>query len=313
MSKEESLARDLGSRSPGRVALESSMVLCVQLVAVSGNAIVLLVIYKRPVIRTVTNTYIGALAICDLLMALAVMPWTAGSLISGGWMFGVSVCRLQGFLILLLAWTSLHIMALTAVNRYFRVVRPNLYRKYFTIRSSINMIIVSMVTTIVVIATPLFAGWSSFVFRPGKATCFMTFDKSHGIAQHGYVIVNCVIYTFGPMILIYSCYFCVFMSVRNHVISINPSLHSILGVVPGAALTVREVRVTRAVFAMVLGFTWCWIPVTTIELLHVLTHGNLPREGYLCFIYFAFISNAINPVICISVNQTFRRELFAVL
>lgn len=79
----EKLSKLLRSRSIEQVVLETMLVLVIEITALVGNCVVCYVFYKIPRLRTVTNVYVGALAISDVLMAALVMPWTIGILIKG--------------------------------------------------------------------------------------------------------------------------------------------------------------------------------------------------------------------------------------
>ncbi|KAJ7389276.1 hypothetical protein OS493_032433 [Desmophyllum pertusum] len=70
----------------------------------------------------------------DWVVAVTCMPLTLGAAIKGQWLSSDVICQIQGYVIQVWACFSLTIVALTAVNRYYRVVRPALYRKFFTKR-----------------------------------------------------------------------------------------------------------------------------------------------------------------------------------
>lgn len=311
------LSKLLRSRSPTTNFFESFFIILIDITAFVGNVLVCYVFYKKPILRTITNVYIGALAVSDVLISVLVMPCTAATFIKGQWIFNDMFCQYQGFVVLLLAWASLHIMTLTAINRYFRVVRPNLYTKWFSIKSSIVMICVTLVIIIIVIVIPIASGWSHFTFRPGKGTCFMTFNKSFRTIRLVYIGGVVLFYSIIPMIVIFFCYYKVFKKVKNHTTLIHPSLQNSLGnreQAHSTNMSVREVHVTRTLFCMLVGFLVCWIPVIIVEMLNsFLGTASLPRGAYLCYVYFVYISSALNPIIYGVINKTFRRELLSVL
>lgn len=313
----ERLSRLLRSRSPATIFFESFFIIVIDITAFVGNVLVCYVFYKKPVLRTITNVYIGALAVSDVLISVLVIPCTAIILIKGEWIFNNGVCQYQGFVVLLLAWASLHIMTLTSINRYYRVVRPNVYTNWFSIKSSLAMICVTLVIIIIVIVFPIASGWSHFTFRPGKGTCFMTFNKSFKTTRLVYIAGVVLFYSILPMIVIFFCYYKVFKKVRNHITLIHPSLQNPLGnreQVHATSMSIREVNVTRTLFCMLVGFLVCWIPVIIVEMLNSFQGtASLPRGAYLCYLYFAYISSALNPIIYGVMNKTFRRELLSVL
>lgn len=306
------LQRELSTRQVSTVVLESAFLVAIQLTALAGNTLVCWVIYKKPRLRTVTNVYVVGLALSDVFMAVLIMSWSSGILMTGQWVFGVGLCRFQGSLIVVSAWASLHTMTLTALNRYFRVVRPNLYRKWFTIKTSIVMVLSVWVCASLLVASPVIAGWTYFTFRPGKTTCFMTFHAEYETFRRVYTYIMVLLYTIIPMITIALCYFKVFRVAKRHTNSIRPALQA--RHLSNQTMSVREIKITRTLFAMVVGFGLCWIPVTIIEFLNTLQGtGSLPRGAYLGYIYLVYLSNAINPIIYGVINKSFRRELARVL
>lgn len=76
-------------------------------------------------------------------------------------------------------------------------------------------------------------------------------------------------------------------------------------------MSVEEVNITKTLFAMVLGFTICWVPVFVIEFTDSATgNHSLPRRVYLLNVFLVSISSAINPVIYGVLNRTFRLEYY---
>lgn len=178
---------------------------------------------------------------------------------------------------LLSAWTSLHVITLAAINRYFCVVKSHLYKRWFTIKSSVTTVTVVIAAVIVVIVIPILCGWSQFTFRPGKGTCFMTFNKNMATTRKAYIGINVFVYLVLPMIVIFVCYYKVFKTVRNHVTVIQHSLRDRSKCDNKIILHMRELRVTRTLFCMVIGFVICWIPVTVVEIMNSFL-GNINTQ-----------------------------------
>ena len=126
-------AEQLRSRPTNIQVTESLFMLLINFVTFFGNLLLGIVVIKSPTLRrTVPSMYIITLALSDFLNSCLGIPFSVASLIVGRWPFNDFVCQLQGFWILLLAAVSLQTLAVTAVNRYFRVVRSRtLYQKLF--------------------------------------------------------------------------------------------------------------------------------------------------------------------------------------
>ena len=126
-------AEQLRSRPTNIQVTESLFMLLINFVTFFGNLLLGIVVIKNPTLRrTVPSMYIITLALSDFLNSCLGIPFSVASLIVGRWPFNDFVCQLQGFWILLLSAVSLQTLAVTAVNRYFRVVRSRtLYQKLF--------------------------------------------------------------------------------------------------------------------------------------------------------------------------------------
>jgi len=116
------------NRSMGQVVADVGPLFLINLTALFGNTLLCIAFLKNNHLRSVTNMFVLTLAVSDIIMSLTCMPLSEGSLIAGEWIFGDLLCHIQGFLAHFLAFLSLQMMAITAVNRYFRVMKPDLYK-----------------------------------------------------------------------------------------------------------------------------------------------------------------------------------------
>jgi hypothetical protein len=112
------------------------------------------------------------------------------------------------------------------------------------------------------------------------------------------------------------CYIKVFQKLRQH----NQQLHQrISGLQLGqpdaalhqeSALSRSKIAITRTLFGTVLGFFICWIPCFLIDVLDVMRDDWFDRRVYLLYMYLAYTSSAINPLIYGILNPSFRKEFF---
>lgn len=91
----------------------------VMLLIVVGNIMVLVVLYhqrKRPNLR-VTNLFLANLAVVDLSVGLLLFPMSIFTVIKGGWVFGQSLCELNGFINMTSGATSILTLAAISLDR----------------------------------------------------------------------------------------------------------------------------------------------------------------------------------------------------
>lgn len=278
----------------------------INVTALFGNTLLCIAFFKNNHLRSVTNILVLTLGISDIIMSLLPMPLSEGSLITGKWIFGAHLCHIQGFLVHFLAFFSLQIMALTAVNRYFRVMKPDLCRKIFTPGYTTMMIISASLLSFGILASIMFGQHGNlFVFHPGKAICVNLYRTI--TSSQVYTIVSCFTFVFLPAVIITWCYIKVFKAIRRHFRRLAERKVSTTSL---GSLKPAEIIVTRTVFVIMLAFFLCWIPCIVIDFVDIMQSRDewFDRRVYLAYTYFAYTSSAINPFIYGVMNRSFRLE-----
>ena len=296
----------MDSRSTPDYIIETTLYIIINLMALFGNILVCLIVYKNPRLQTVTFQYIFALAISDVTMAVFCMPLVWGVLLVGEWRYSREVCGVHGFAVLFLAFVSLQAIALLAFNRYCRVIKPWLFRKIFTKKFVVLSLLAVVVSAAFFLGLPLVTGWAYFHFHSGKITCVLEFH--HQAIDKIYTGILGLVIVVIPFGAITFCYTKVLLKVQKHRQRFQ-SIDSISA--QSSRMSVEEVNITKTLFAMVLGFTICWVPVFVIEFTDSATgNHSLPRRVYLLNVFLVSISSAINPVIYGVLNRTFRLEYY---
>ncbi|XP_078374820.1 melatonin receptor type 1B-B-like [Oculina patagonica] len=296
------------SRSTTHKSIQGSILILMNFFAICGNIFVCLAVYRKRKSLTVPYLYVLALAISDLMVAILCFPFCVQAFLEDGWIHGHYMCQFNGFLVYYWGGISVPTLALTAVNRYFRVVKTQIYRNYFTIKSSLAMISAVWVLTLFDGFLSTFVGPVIYKYDPRFFFCAGTFtskkhEKAIGVSLH-------LIHVFIPLIIIVFCYVNVFRSVRRHNANVMPSLHA--EQCQQLAVNAWEMRVTKLLFFVVLGFFLCWIPVIIIGILSHSSTVKLPNFAYELYTFLAFASTVINPFIYGVANREFRRELLGI-
>jgi len=305
------LANVLASRSKTLLVIESTAVLFINVFALGGNVLLYLAIRRNPRLRgNTTNLFILSLAFSDILMAFLCMPFSAGVFIQGRWVYGQFVCQLQGVAFFVLAFVSLETMALVAVNRYVNVTKPAVYRRIFTRRRSIKMLIFVWLLCIAYVA--FFAGlkWPAFVFDPGKTICHIKIsDRAYRTAWNAITIV---IFALLPMATLFLCYWRVLKSVRRHNAETLRSLRA--SNLRGNVRALEDIKISKLILGLIAGFACCWIPsygIAYIKLAYPpIAEQRLPQT---LWVFLVFSSSAINSIIYGILNRTFRAEILKMI
>ena len=299
----------LMNRSMGQVVADVGPLFLINLTALFGNTLLCIAFIKNNHLRSVTNIFVLTLAVSDIVMSLTCMPLSEGSLLAGEWIFGDLLCHIQGFLAHFLAFLSLEMMAITAANRYFRVIKQDLYKKIFTPGYTTLIILSASLLSVGILASITFAQHGNlFVFHPGKAICVNLYRSL--ISTQIYTIFSSVTFVFLPAIVIIWCYTKVFRSIRRHFRRLAARKMSSASI---NSMNPAEIVVTRTVFAIVIAFFICWIPCIVIDLVDITRDAWFDRRVYLAYTYFAYTSSAINPIIYGIMNRSFRVEYLKLL
>ena len=280
------------------------MLSVINVAAFFGNLSVCYAVYRNQRLRSLANMFVVALAVSDILMSTCCMPFSVATLMRGRWIFGESFCRFHGFGAFTFGLASLLTMGIIAVSRYFRIVKPVKYIELFTPRSILLYIAAVWCTAFIGSLPPFFFENSGFRFQAGKAMCLYTFQIN--IAYTAFI--ECV-YITTPLTIISICYAKVFYTVSrtNQVFSQENNPQQLRA-------NVEEAKVTKTLAAVMVGFTFCWLPVLIIDYIDAVRgEHTLPRQVYLTYGFLVYLSSTINPFIYGATNKRFRREYKAIL
>ncbi|XP_068717145.1 melatonin receptor type 1A-like [Montipora capricornis] len=272
----------LPPRSLGLVVIETSTSTALVLCGLLGNSALLLALYRKPLLKSSTALIITALAILDLLNACTTGSVFFTSLATGKLCFSNLACQISGFFLHFLTYASMATMALTAINRFFCVLFPAVYKRTFNSHHLIAYIACLWGFVAVVVLVPIMSGWATFSFSPLMSTCNMKFANKE--AEIGYTCFIVAVFVVLCLSIITFCYIRVFRFIRAH----NANTVSI---------SKQEIRLTRALFVLVFAFVTLWVPVFLAILLFrvILPSSRIPREMVLIVPYVIHVSSAVNP------------------
>ena len=172
------MLKELQSRSKAKVILESAIFAVILLFLFVGNFITLLIMVLNRRMRTIPNMFVASLAISDLSLGVFSACSLSGPvLVTSQWLFSDVTCQYQGYMAVTLGVASVHTLALMAVNRFFRIVKPAKYGGYFTKKKTTIMIIVTWLYSMCCFA--LYLQWTQngvsslqvFLLSPDRQRC----------------------------------------------------------------------------------------------------------------------------------------------
>lgn len=294
----------LPPRGAGGIFVEVVISLIINITSLTGNILVCVSVYRNTRLRTKTNLYIMALAVADLLSATVVMPLSNAVLISGEWIWGSFLCHLHAFTMNFVLFVSPTTMALTAFSRYIRIVKPNKFNIIFSKRRSGIMLGSTWALVACYVVLPKLVGVQDYGFMPGYALCHVIHLSEAGTIVHYSAVIT--LFLFIPLTVAIVCYYIVFKAIRQHNLNIAPNLHFTHA---QGHITIQEIKISKALFVVVLAFIVCWIPAWAVAI--VIRFRLIPtvaRRVQLFCSLSIFTSSAVNPFIYAGMNRSFRQE-----
>ena len=296
------MLKELKSRSKAKIILESGFFATFLLFLFVGNFLTLLVMVRNRRMQTIPNMFVVSLAITDFCLgALISCPIGLPALATSQWPFSDTTCQYQGYVALVLVLASVHTLALMALNRYFRIVKPAKYRRYFTKKKTIIMIIVSWLYPVCA-PLPYMLSGHKMVFHPSKCFCYLEIDSG------AFTAIMVTVFVGLPTCIIFYCYLGIFKTVRNHSRNFQNTGDGI------STVNVEDIKVARTLLVIVVFFGLCWTPVLLIDIVDTVRGSWIfPREVYVAYSFLATISSALNPMIYGALNKTLRKEYLKLL
>lgn len=272
------------------------------LIAIIGNILVCLTIYRNSRLRTPTNVYIAALAIIGFLFAVFIGPSITVTLFTGGaWIFGQRFCNFQAFMTLFIEFATLHTIALTAINRFCRMTKPNLYKKIFpSKRQSCAILVLIWVIQVVFILAFSMPSLAKFEFNAKRVSCILIFDSPK--VDIIYCTIKAAFYFGVTTVIVVYCYTKVFWNIREHTRKVSCTFRT------GERVNIEEIRITRTVFGVVSFFLVCWIPEYILSIIIRVHADHLNPIANRVVVFFLFLSCSLTPWVYAATNREFRSE-----
>ena len=157
------------TRSLSTITTHTLILLLTTILSLIGKSLVCLAVYRNRRLRTITGFYVISLALVDIVLGTISHPFNTIASGLRRWPFDTRFCTFSSFLKFYFPGPSTGILTLAAINRYFCVLKPVLYRNLFTRKKTVvSILLVSIVTfTVSLSATlvpPLVFQWHHTIF-----------------------------------------------------------------------------------------------------------------------------------------------------
>ena len=276
-----------------------------------GNILIIIIVYKRRDLRKTMNYFIVNMAVSDLLYPLVLIPDQMTKIVTGSFHWHVSgvlgsfLCKLFYFASSSSLFVSVQSLVWIAIDRFVAVVFP---LKLGLISSKIR--------TVAIVSTWILAGVFYFpslitweVVEFGNSTyCSPVniksiFPNNEGDAAYNWLHVT--IRFLAPLLVITVLYTAIAISLKRR----SKALRNVAQYQQQHSVKNRRQATQMAVIILVL-FYICVIPYTLLRFVDVWK----PSCAFLKSFYFISIlmfclSSVVNPIICLSFVESYRRGL----
>lgn len=131
----------------------------INVAVILGNVLVILAVFASAKLRTVTNFIIMSLAVADLLVGIAVLPYSITLEVLEVWIFGHIWCQIWLAVDVWMCTASILNLVAISVDRYLAITRPVHYRSIMTSRR-VKLLIASVWILSFIICFPPLVGWN---------------------------------------------------------------------------------------------------------------------------------------------------------
>ena len=303
-----------------KIGLTSAYVV-IFLVALFGNSVgfYVVVIKKESSSPSVTNLFIGNMAVADLLLTITIMPFSVAYLYRGtlwiGGTLGSITCKALFYVMPVFISASVFTMMLISFDRFYAIFYP-LKEKFFQKPKVLSAIIwISSFG----LMTPNVLMYQTNEIRPGVYYCLQKwpwappndtdFTETYKVLKSFHICLFVVLYAL-PLSVTLFIYFLICRKLW-------------LGKIPGnvtdskiAAENRLKRKVTCLLVITCVVFAVCWFPVYVNHYFWYVRPDQshkLPLRVQMLFIWIAHANSALNPCLYILLNKKFRQKFQATL
>ncbi|XP_078359303.1 RYamide receptor-like isoform X2 [Oculina patagonica] len=282
-------------------------------IALLGNSLVLYVVFKRQSMRSVLNLLIVNMAIADLLVTVFIMPYSVAYLFVGlEWfsgIIGLILCKTIHFSLTASIAASVITLIVITVDRFVSIVF--VWKTCLNLRTSKVSLVVIWLIAIAIMGLHLevytvdqaIPGDERYFCYPDWQRMPLDFNKFFAVGMFF------MLYAF-PLVLMAILY-----SLIGHKLW-KDSFAGNAGSGGDANINSSKKRVIKMLVTVTLAFAVCWFP---LHLIHYFIYFDTATfqcmSLYLILLSFwlGHANSAINPVLYVIFNKTFRRAFLQAL
>ncbi|XP_053889235.1 5-hydroxytryptamine receptor 7 isoform X1 [Malaclemys terrapin pileata] len=303
----------------------------ITLLTIAGNCLVVISVCFVKKLRQPSNYLIVSLALADLSVALAVMPFVSVTdLIGGEWIFGHVFCNVFIAMDVMCCTASIMTLCVISIDRYLGITRPLTYPVRQNGKCMAKMILCVWLLSASITIPPLF-GWAQNV--NDEKVCLISQD-------FGYTIYSTAVAFYIPMSVMLFMYYQIYKAAKRSAAKHkfagfprpeeNEGMVSVNGVIKlhkeseectnfsrllkhdrkNISIFKREQKAATTLGIIVGAFTVCWLPFFILSTARPFICGTacscIPFWVERTFLWLGYANSLINPFIYAFFNRDLR-------
>ncbi|XP_031960552.1 orexin receptor type 2 isoform X2 [Corvus kubaryi] len=298
------------------------------IVALVGNVLVCLAVWKNHHMRTVTNYFIVNLSLADILVTITCLPATLVVDITETWFFGQTLCKVIPYLQTVSVSVSVLTLSCIALDRWYAICHPLMFKS--TAKRARNSIIIIWIVSCIIMIPQAIVMECSSVF-PGlanKTTLFTVCDEHWGAEVYPKMYHTCffLVTYMAPLCLMVLAYLQIFRKLWCRQIPGTSSVvqkkwkpqqpsaqprglgQSTKSKISAVAAEIKQIRArrktARMLMVVLLVFALCYLPISILNVLKrvlgMFNHADDRETVYAWFMFshwLVYANSAANPII----------------
>lgn len=286
------------------------------ILGLSGNGIVIFTVWRAQGKRRAADVYIGNLALADLTFVVTLPLWAVYTAMTYHWPFGVALCKISSYVVLLNMYASVFCLTCMSFDRYLAIVH-SLTSSQLRTRGHIRASLAAIWVLSGLLAAPtLLFRTTKYEPQTDHISCAMDFSlvasskKEENMWVAGLSISSSALGFLLPFLAMMVCYCLIGCTVTRHFNTLRKEDQ-------------RKRRLLKIITTLVVVFAVCWLPFHLVKTADALSYMDLVPDtcDFLRFLLLAhpyatclaYINSCLNPFLYAFFDLRFRSQCLSLL